>query len=116
MDKITLHELKVEAIIGVYAWERQVKQPLIVTLSVAVDNRRVAVANALDQALNYAVLAEKVGEFISQTQFELLEVLVEETANFILTEFASDWVCVQITKPSALLNAKGVSILIERQR
>jgi dihydroneopterin aldolase len=114
MDKIFLHALKTEAIIGIYDWERQVKQTVIVDLEMGADVRKAALSDSIDDTLNYKRVAKRVLAFIEGSQFHLVETLTERIAMLLLAEFGLAWVRVNLSKPGAVRSSRDVGIIVER--
>jgi dihydroneopterin aldolase len=115
MDKIFLHGLKAEAIIGIYDWERQVKQTLIVDLEMNGSVRKAAISDSIDDTLNYKRVAKRVLAFIEASKFHLVETLTEQIAMLLLAEFGLLWVRVSLSKPGAVRNSRDVGVIIERE-
>jgi dihydroneopterin aldolase len=115
MDKIFLHALKAEAIIGIYDWERQVKQTVIVDLEMNGTVRKAAISDSIDDTLNYKKVAKRVLAFIEASQFHLVETLTEQIAMLLLSEFNLVWVRVSLSKPGAVRNSRDVGVIIERE-
>ena len=90
MDKIFIHALKTEAIIGIFDWERQVKQTVIVDIEIGADVRKAALNDSIDDTLNYKRVAKRVLAFIEASQFHLVETLTEHIAMLIIEEFDVD--------------------------
>ncbi len=114
MDIIYLHGLKVECVIGVWAWERRIKQPITIDLDMAADIRRAARSDELDDTLSYKGVAKRVTAFVGASRFKLVETLAEEVARVLLEEFAIPWVRVKVNKSGAVRGARDVGIIIER--
>lgn len=114
MDTIFLRALKTEAIIGIYDWERQVRQTVIVDLEMRADVRKAALSDSIDDTLNYKRVAKRVLAFIEGSQFQLVETLTERIAMLMLEEFALEWVRITLSKPGAVRNSRDVGIIIER--
>src|SRR5579883_2633020 len=102
MDKIFIHALKTETIIGIFDWERQVRQTVIVDLAFAGNIRKAALSDSIEDTLNYKRVAKRVLAFIEQSRFQLVETLAEHIAMLILEEFAVEWVSVGLAKPGAV--------------
>jgi 7,8-dihydroneopterin aldolase/epimerase/oxygenase len=115
MDKIFLHGLKAEAIIGIYDWERQVKQTVIVDLEMNGSVRKAARSDSIDDTLNYKRVAKRVLAFIEASQFHLVETMTEQIAMLLLAEFGLLWVRVSLSKPGAVRNSRDVGVIIERE-
>jgi dihydroneopterin aldolase len=116
MDSIFIHALKTEAIIGIFDWERQVRQTVIVDIEVGSDNRKAARSDSIDDTLNYKRVAKRVLAFIEASQFHLVETLAEHIAMLILEEFDVPWTRLTLSKPGALRSSRDVGVCIERHR
>ncbi len=114
MDRIFLRELTTEAIIGIYDWERRVKQTVIIDLEIPADVRRAAAADAIEATINYKKVAKRILEFIARSEFHLVETLAERTALMVLEEFRLDWIRLTLNKPGAIRGSKDVGVMIER--
>ena len=115
-DRIFLRELKTEAIIGIYDWERRVRQTISVDLEFPGDVRRAAASDRIEDTLNYKLVAKKVLAFVEASEYHLVETLVEEIAQLVLREFALAWVKVTLSKPGAIRGSRDVGVTIERSR
>lgn len=67
-DSVLIEGLAVEAIIGVYDWEREVSQRLLVDLEMAWDNRAPAASDDVSDALNYALVSERVSDYLVEAR------------------------------------------------
>ena len=114
MDKIFLEDMRVETVIGIWEWERKIRQTVAIDLVMSVDIRKAAASDAVEDTLNYKSVAKRVQSFVSESSFQLVETLAENIAAIILQEFDVDWVSVRVNKPGAIRGAKGVGVLIER--
>lgn len=114
MDIIYLHDLKIECIIGIWEWERRVKQTIILDLDMAADIRRAATTDRIDDTLNYKAVAKRLIDFVGNSQFQLVETLAEKVAEILLAEFKLKWVRVRVNKKGAIRGAGDVGIIIER--
>jgi dihydroneopterin aldolase len=116
MDRIFLTEIKAEAIIGYYDWERQVRQTVLVDLELATDVAAAAERDDVSRTLNYKDVAKRTLQFVSESQFHLLETLAERLATVLVREFDLAWLKVTLHKPGAIRNSRDVGIVIERTR
>jgi dihydroneopterin aldolase len=116
MDKIFIHALKAEAIIGIYDWERQVRQTVLIDLEFAADVRKAALTDSIDDTLNYKRVAKRILAFVESSQFHLVETLAEHVAMLVLDEFGISWVRITLSKPGAVRSSRDVGISIERDR
>ncbi|HHB93515.1 MAG TPA: dihydroneopterin aldolase [Thioploca sp.] len=114
MDIIYLKKLKIDTIIGVFDWERQTKQTIIIDLEMATDIRKAAQNDRLEDTLNYKAVAKRLIDFVSNSEFQLVETLSEKITEIILNEFSVPWLRLQLHKPGAVRGAKDVGIIIER--
>ena len=116
LDIIFIEALRVETVIGVYDWERRIRQPVVIDLEMGTDVSRAAAADDVAQALDYKAVSKRVQRFVGESGFFLVETLTERIAALILDEFPVPWVRVKLNKVGALRGATGVGIVIERER
>ncbi len=114
LDTVFIEQLEVITTIGVYDWEKTIKQKLVLDIEMAHDNAPAGSTDDIDLALDYAKVTQAVTEHIEQGTFLLVERVAEEIAQLILTRFSVPWVKVRLTKPGAVAQAKGVGVMIER--
>jgi len=114
MDIIYLRDLRVAAIIGIFDWERRVKQTVSIDLDMATDIAKAAKSDHIDDTLNYKAVAKRVISFVEESQFQLVETLAERIAGIVIEEFGVPWVRVSINKPGAIRGARDVGVIIER--
>jgi dihydroneopterin aldolase len=113
-DIVFIRELRADTIIGVYAWERRVRQTVVLDIELASDNRRAATTDQIADALDYAALSTRVLSFIEGSDFQLIETMAERVAAIILEEFDVPWLRLRLAKPGAVARARDVGVLIER--
>ena len=114
MDRVFIRELRIETVIGIYDWERKIRQPVILDLEMATDVRRAAETDQIDQALNYKAVAKRLIAFVEGSEFQLVETLAERCATIVLDEFQVPWVRLSVNKIGALRGARDVGVVIER--
>jgi dihydroneopterin aldolase len=116
MDKIFIHALKTEAIIGIFDWERQVKQFVIVDIEISADIHKAALSDSIDDTVNYKRVAKRVLAFVEESKFHLVETLAEHVAMLLLEDFGISWVRISLSKPGAIRNSRDVGVMLERDR
>ena len=114
MDIVYTRELRAATIIGVYGWERRIRQTVVLDLELATDNRRAAASDRIEDALDYAALSARVVSFIEGSEFQLIETLAEQVAAIVLGEFGVPWLRLRLAKPGAVTQARDVGVVIER--
>jgi len=114
MDIVYIRDLRIDAVIGIYAWERQVRQPIVLNIEMATDVRIAATSDNIDDALNYKAVAKRIIAFVTESEFLLVETLIERLAELIRHEFAVSWVKIHLNKRGALRHAKDVGLIVER--
>jgi dihydroneopterin aldolase len=115
-DTIFLRDLRVETVIGIWDWERSIRQIVSIDLELAADIRQAAATDNIDDALNYKAVAKRVQQFVGESSFQLVETLAEKIATLILDEFPVPSVQVRVNKPGAIRGARDVGVLIRRSR
>ena len=114
MDIVFLNDLRVQTKIGIYEWERRIEQTVILDLELGTDVARAAASDRIDDALNYKSVAKRVIQFVSESEFQLVETLAERVTDLIRVEFGVPWVRLRLNKKGAISGASDVGILIER--
>jgi len=114
MDIVYISDLRIETIIGIYDWEREIRQIVSIDLKMATDNRKAAATESIDDALNYKAVAKRLIQFAEESEFQLVETLAERMAEIILEEFDVDWLRLKLGKPGAVTGSKEVGVIIER--
>ena len=114
MDKIFLNELKVETVIGIWEWERKIRQTVVIDLEMSADIAKAAATDKVEDTLNYKSVAKRVQAFVADSSFQLVETLAERIAGIVREEFDVEWVKVRVNKPGAIRGSRDVGILIER--
>ena len=114
MDTIFLHGLKVDTVIGIWDWERKIRQTVVIDLDMSADIAKAAATDSVEDTLNYKLVAKRVQQFVADSSFHLVETMAEEIAAIVNGEFGVDWVRVRVNKPGAIRGARDVGVLIER--
>jgi len=114
MDTIFLSELKVDTIIGIWEWERRIRQTVVIDLEMSADIAKAAATDEVADTLNYKSVAKRIQEFVADSSFQLVETLAERIAAIVREEFDVAWVKVRVNKPGAIRGSKAVGVLIER--
>lgn len=115
MDKIFLSALSVDCVVGIWEWERRVKQKVVIDVELAADIRKAAGTDHIDDTIDYKKVAKRLLAFVGESQFNLVETLTERIAELIISEFAVSWVKVRVNKRGAIRGARDVGIEIERR-
>jgi dihydroneopterin aldolase len=114
MDKIFLRELTVDTVVGIWEWERRIKQTVSIDLEMATDARAAAAEDSIAGTLNYKDVAKRLIGFVGGAQFQLVESLAEAIASIVVEEFGVRWVRVSVAKPGAIEGSRVVGIILER--
>ena len=116
MDKVFIEGLEIETLIGIYDWERKIRQPLLFDLEMAFDNRKPAASDDIGDTLDYKAVSKRLIQYVSSSDFGLVETLAERCAELVLAEFAVRHVRLKLSKPGAVRGARAVGVIIERSR
>tara|TARA_B100001179_G_C18228034_1_gene248667 strand:- start:31 stop:378 length:348 start_codon:yes stop_codon:yes gene_type:complete len=114
MDKIFIKELEIETVIGIYDWEREVKQLISVSLEMNVDTKKASRTQKVSDSLDYKRVSKKIISLTKRSKSKLIENLAHKIATSILSEFPVSKVIVTLEKPGALRGSKSVGVVIER--
>ena len=113
-DTVFIRGLKAASVIGCYDWERGIRQTLVIDLQLRADFAHAAQSDALEDALDYAAISQRVIAVCEESRFQLLEALAEHLAAIVLAEFSIERLRMTITKPGAVAEAEGVGVVIDR--
>jgi len=115
-DTIFLTDMKIETIVGIWEWERKIRQTVSIDLEMGADIRRAAASDDIEDTLNYKKVAKRVQQFVGESAFQLVETMAEKVAEIILAEFDVPWVRVRVNKPGAIRGARDVGVVIRREK
>ncbi|TDX98166.1 dihydroneopterin aldolase [Thiohalophilus thiocyanatoxydans] len=114
MDIVYLNDLRIDTVIGIYDWERRIKQTVVLDLEMGADIRQAAASDHIDDTLNYKAVAKRIIGFVEESEYQLVETLAEKVAEIILGEFNVPWVRIRLNKQGAVRGARDVGVIIER--
>ena len=114
MDTVYISDLRVDTVIGIYEWERRIRQTVRLDLAMGFDIRAAAASDDVAHTLDYKAVAKRVIAFVEAAEFQLVETLAERVAALILDEFDVHDVELTLDKPHALRGAGGVGVRIRR--
>ena len=114
MDTVFISDLRVDAVIGIFDWERRIRQTLSVDIELAADCGAAAASDDVAQAVDYKAVAKRVAAFLRESRFRLVETAAERTAEMLRAEVGVAWVRLRLHKPGALRDARDVGVVIER--
>ena len=115
-DYVSIRDLCVSAVIGVHDWEREIEQPLIVSVDMVpttADVRRAAATDDLADALDYSAVATTIAAVVREGKFHLIETAAERVAERLLADFPVSWLRLELRKP---INAGAYTAAITIER
>ncbi len=114
MDTVFIEALEVETVIGIYDWERKIRQKVVLDVEMGFDNTKPAASDRIEDTINYKAVSKRLIGFIGDAHFELVETLAEHCAAIIRGEFGVPWLRLRLAKPGAVTGSKAVGVVIER--
>lgn len=114
MDIVFLRDLRIETVIGIYDWEREIRQPVVLDIEMGADVAKAAASDSIEDAINYKSVAKRLIAFVGESRFQLVETLAERCAEILLSEFGVPWVRLSVNKVGAVRGARDVGVIIER--
>lgn len=114
MDLVYIRGLEVETVIGIYDWEREIRQVVNLDLDMGFNIQGAAQTEDVNNTLNYKTVSDRLIDFISQSEFQLVETMAEEIAQLVRDEFGVKWLRLRLGKPGAVPQAEDVGVIIER--
>ncbi|VAW53571.1 Dihydroneopterin aldolase [hydrothermal vent metagenome] len=116
MDIVYIRDLRIETVIGIYDWEREIRQTVSLDLEMGTDIRSAGETDHIDDTLDYKSVAKRLIDFIEKSEFQLVEALAEQCAQIILNEFDVPWLKLRLSKPGAVTGSRDVGVIIERSK
>ncbi len=116
MDRVFIENLTIETVIGIFDWEREIKQAVSLDLEMDFDIRAAAKSDAIEDTLDYKAVAKRLIRFVEQSEFQLVETLAEHCAEIVLSEFPVERLTLKLSKPGAVRGSSAVGVFIERKR
>jgi len=113
-DRVLIEGLEVRTVIGIYDWEREIRQTVRLDLEMAWDITKAAQTDSIEDTLDYKAVSKRLIAFVEASSFGLIETLAEHCANIVLTEFSVPWLRLKMSKPGAVRGSENVAVLIER--
>jgi len=114
MDVVFIEDLRIETVIGIYDWERKIRQTVALDLEMAFDNTKPAASDKIADTLDYKAVSKRLIAFVEGAHFELVETLAERCAAIVRDEFGVAWLRLKLSKPGAVTGSKAVGVMIER--
>lgn len=113
-DIVFIHDLQIDCVIGVFDWERKIKQTLSFDIEMAADTTKAAVSDDLEDALDYKEVAKRVIARVESNQDLLVEKLANDVIDMIRADFSVGWVRLKLQKLGAVTGSKSVGVILER--
>ena len=114
MDIVYIRDLKIETVIGVNDWEREVRQTVSLDLEMATDIQAAAETDDIADTIDYKAVAKRLIDFVEGADFQFVESIAERVSDIIREEFGVSWVRLRVSKPGAVTGAQDVGVVIER--
>jgi dihydroneopterin aldolase len=114
LDVVFIEDLRIETVIGIYDWERKIRQTVAFDIEMAFDNAVPAASDAIADTLDYKAVAKRLIAFVESSHFELVETLAERCAQILREEFGVPWLRLKLSKPGAVTGSRAVGVIIER--
>jgi len=115
-DRVLIEGLEVRTVIGIYDWEREIRQSVRLDLEMAWDISQAAESDAIADTLDYKAVSKRLIAFVEASSFGLIEALAERCAQIVLQEFGVPWLRLKLSKPGAVRGSENVAVVIERAR
>ncbi|MGH8224597.1 MAG: dihydroneopterin aldolase [Gammaproteobacteria bacterium] len=114
MDRVIIETLTLETTIGIFEWERRIRQRLVFDLELATDAAKAAASDSIEDALDYKAIVKRVRALVETSAFGLVESVAEAVAALLVEEFGVRWLRITVRKPGAVTGARNVGVVIER--
>ena len=113
-DRIYVEDLSVKGTIGIFDWEKKIKQEISLSYEIDHDNLSASKEDKIEATTDYKTITKKIIAFIEENKFELVETFAEKIAEMVITDFDVNWIKLRVSKPGALRFSQDVGVIIER--
>ncbi len=113
-DRVFIEDLRIQTVIGIFDWEREITQTISMDLQMAFDITRAATSDDISDTLDYKAVSKRLIQFVEASEFQLVESLAEQCARIVLDEFPVSWLQLKLSKPGAVRGSSAVGVIIER--
>ena len=113
-DRVFIDDLRIQTVIGIFDWEREITQTISIDLQMEFDISRAAESDEIEDTLDYKSVSKRLIQFVESSEFQLVEALAEHCARIVLEEFPVNWLCLKLSKPGAVRGSSAVGVIIER--
>ena len=113
-DRIYGEDLRVKGTIGIFDWEKKIKQEISLSYEIDHDNLSASKEDKIEATTDYKTITKKIISFIEENKFELVETFAEKIAEMVIKDFDVNWIKLRVSKPGALRFSKDVGVIIER--
>jgi len=114
MDRVFIEDLRIQTVIGIFDWEREITQTVSLNLEMGFDISKAAASDAIEDTLDYKAVSKRLIQFVESSDYQLVEALAEECARIVLAEFPVNWLRLKLSKPGAVRGSSAVGVTIER--
>ena len=114
MDRVFIEDLRIQTVIGVFDWEREITQTVSLNLEMGFDITGAAKTDSIEDTLDYKAVSKRLIQFVENSEYQLVEALAEECARIVLAEFPVNWLRLKLAKPGAVRGSSAVGVIIER--
>ncbi|MFT5139502.1 MAG: dihydroneopterin aldolase [Lysobacterales bacterium] len=114
MDRVFIEDLRIQTVIGVFDWEREITQTVSLNLEMGFDISRAAQTDSITDTLDYKAVSKRLISLVEGSEFQLVEALADKCAHVVLTEFPVSWLQLKLSKPGAVRGSSAVGVIIER--
>lgn len=114
MDIVYIKDLQIKTVIGIYDWEREIKQTVSIDLEMGTDIRKAAESDTIEHTLDYKAVAKRIITFVEESSFQLVETMAERISEIVRNEFNVPGLRLRVSKPGAVTGSRDVGVVIER--
>jgi dihydroneopterin aldolase len=114
VDTVLVKGLRLDASIGVFEWEKQIKQTLVFDLELFCDFTAALSSDAIEDAVDYAAVCQEIETLLTRKHYQLLENLAGEITRALLEKFSLQAIRLEIYKPGAVASTEHVGVRMFR--
>ncbi len=113
---IKIENLKLRTIVGIYDWEKEKKQDVIINIEIEFDGTKAIETDSIDDTIDYKTITKEIIEMVEGQEFNLIERIAGDAMKIVMRNDKVQKASVRVDKPGALRFTDTVSVTQTDQR
>ena len=113
---IKIENLKLRTIVGIYDWEKEKKQDVIINIEMEFDGTRAIESDNIEDTVDYKAITKEIIDMVEENDFNLIERIAGDAIKIVMENEKVDRASVRVDKPGALRFTDTVSVTETQSR